>query len=71
MHKECIDFNKFKSLLAIGKVSTDDSVNAQYPKLREVVSQNWQGNQDETTTRLLSYLKIKEDHTPIPFTPLD
>ena len=71
MHNECTSFKNFTSLLAIGKVSNDDSVNALYPKLREVKSQNWLGNKDETTTRPLSYLKVKEGHTPVTPTPIE
>ena len=71
MHRECVDFTKFKSLLSMGKVSSDDSVNALYPKLRGVRSNNWLGDQDGDPTRPLSYLKVKEGHTPVEPTPLD
>jgi hypothetical protein len=71
MHKECTRFTRFKSLLAMGKVSSDNSVNALYPKLREVRSQDWLGDQDGDPTRPLSYLQVREGHTPVEPTPLD
>jgi hypothetical protein len=71
MHKECSNFNNFESLLAMGKPSSDDSVNAMYPKLREVRSQNWLGNKDPEPNPVRTYLEVKPDHIPIPVDPLD
>ena len=64
LHKECKDFNSFKSKLYIGKPSSLDSVNKMYPKVREFKTR-------DNAQNYISFISVKADHTPIEPTPLD
>ena len=70
MHHECANFNKFKSLLYMGKPSSDDAVNALYPKMKDLKSDR-KTLQDTNITSFITYVKVKEGGIPvIPPNPL-
>ena len=73
LHRECANFDKFKSLLSMGKPAFSSIVNDKYPKVKEFRSVNWLGNTDFSTpfSKEELGLSVKEGHTPIPVEPLD
>ena len=65
LHRECKDFNSFKSKLYIGKPSSNDEVNKLYPKVREFKTR-------PNAVENIKFIPQKAgDHTPITPTPLD
>ena len=57
----------------MGKPSSDDTVNAYYPKIKEYRSRNWLGGtpyQDSAADSKVM-LEVKPHHTPIPVEELD
>ena len=73
LHKECRNFESFKSLLSMGNPSSSKVVNAHYPKIKEYRSRNWLAGGDPTESVYddIKWLEVKPNHTPIPPTPLD
>ena len=73
LHNECFNFERFKSLLSMGKPSSNDTVNAHYPKIKEYRSRSWLGvdNFTDSIDGGVKWLTVKPDHTPIPVEPLD
>lgn len=73
LHNECANFESFKSLLSMGKPSSNDTVNAHYPKIKEYRSRDWLGGDNYTDSIYedIKWLEVKPDHTPIPVEPLD
>jgi hypothetical protein len=73
LHRECANFDKFKSLLSMGKPALSSAVNAQYPKVKEFRSTNWLGNTNFSTPldKEKKRLNVIKGHTPIPVEPVD
>ena len=68
LHRECANFDKFKSLLSMGKPAALDAVNNYYPKVKEFRSTNWLGDTDFSTPldKEKDRLIRKIGHDPIP-----
>jgi len=68
LHRECLNFDKFKSLLSMGKPAFSSIVNDKYPKVKEFRSVNWLGNTDFVIPfdKEDYKLSVKEGHVPIP-----
>ena len=73
LHRECANFDKFKSLLSMGKPALSSAVNAKYPKVKEFRSTNWLGNTNFSTPldKEKKRLNVIKGHTPIPVEPVD